>query len=173
MRSAHAFLMLAFLTSGSVLSCTGQDAQLISPENRVRELTRTRVVASEFTLRAFDGSIDLGGLSSYPRVEAGNDGWTVRTWSRELGGRELTALRAFLENERKKYGTENREGEARARIERIRDALSLQPLDSALVSYELKRARPGASDFIYEDWLIFYFLDARSRTISEITNAFP
>ena len=76
------------------------------------------------------------------------------------------------ENERGMYGTEGQEGEVRERSGRVQNALSRQPMDSALVSYLYKRNLPGTKEYHEDDWLYSHCFDIRTRTIVEITNAF-
>lgn len=172
MRAPHVLSLVVCLTSGAVLACRERTDELLPSENGVRELSTMRVVASQFKLYAFDGPVDLDSASAYPANHFADEQWSVRTWSRELGGSELVAILGFLDNERTKYGTDEREGRVRERLGAIRDALSRQPLDSALVAYHFKLNRPGTSGYHFADWLYVYYLDARSRTIVEITNAF-
>ena len=172
MRSARVFSLLACIGSSALLACGGRTVQFVGSGNRVRERSTTAVVASESKLYSFDAPVDLSGVGTFPVLGPAYEDWTVVTWTRELGGRERAAILEFLESEGTKYGTSDQERQVRERLDEIRGALSRQSLDSALVSYRFKLDRPGSSGYRYGDWLSVYYLDARSRTIFEITNAF-
>ena len=172
MRSACVFRLVAFGAACSVLACGGGKVQFFESENPARELSKTTVAASELTIYTFDMPLELTRLDSFPALGGAFKGWSVRTWSRELSATELPAVIEFLDNERRKYGTEGPDGAARDRIGRVRNALLQQPMDSALLSYLYKRNPPGTKEYQYGHWLYLYYFDIRTRTIVEITNAF-
>ena len=118
MRSERWLPFLACITTGATLACSGDSVQLLGSENEVRLRSTTTVVASELKLYEFDGAVAPEVVGAYPALGPRYEDWTVRTWSREVDGSELTAILEFLDNERGKYPEDTQYGHVREQIDR-------------------------------------------------------
>ncbi len=163
---------MVFVALTHALACGGRDVQLLGDEHVVQMQTKWTVVAGALTLYRFDGLVDSRRPGPYPSLGTAFKGWNVRPWFEPRDSLERASLMAFLDSESEKYAATGRDSLALAHLRRVREALSREKLDSGLVSYAYKANRPGAPGYMPGEWLYVYFLDLKSRSIVEISNAF-
>lgn len=151
-------------------SCNTSGARVL-PSQILRKVSSIQLTASRLTTFRYQPPLDSIELGEYPEVLLPAEGWKARRWTEPVTSAELAALIEFLDDEREKYANSGKYTDQVRRIDEMKASLAKGGRDSSFFSY-LYKPRPSGPRVQYGDWLYFFYLDERTATVTELTNAF-